>query len=58
MQEAVASFEASKEVTDPFFDNDRLHWRSDRIESLMRFGLGPWLINELEEGTRFLPPAP
>jgi glutathione S-transferase len=57
MLESVTSFENSGGITDPFLSNDRLHWRSDRIESLMRFGLGNWLVAELEAGTGFLPPA-
>lgn len=57
MLESVTSFENSGGITDPFLSNDRLHWRSDRIESLMRFGLGDWLVAELEAGTGFLPPA-
>jgi len=56
--EAMSTYQSAAGVTDPFFSNDRLHWRSDRIESLLRFGLGPWLIGELEAGTGFLPPAP
>ncbi len=58
MSESVAAFESSSSITDPFFSNERLHWRSDRIESLVRFGLGRWLVEELERGTGFLPPVP
>jgi hypothetical protein len=45
-------------VTKPFFDNDRLHWRSDRIEMLLRVGLGPWLLEELGADRGFLPDVP
>jgi hypothetical protein len=41
----------------PFFDPNRLHWRSDRIEQLLRIGLGRWLLDELDAGRAFLPPA-
>lgn len=53
--EALAAFAGSQEVKDPFFSNDRLHWRSDRIEALIRIGLGPWLLEDLERGGAFLP---
>lgn len=55
-QEALASLGESQE--DPFFNNDRLHWRSDRIEQLLRIGLGPWLLEELATDRGFLPPGP
>ena len=53
--EALASFAASQENPSPFFSNDRLQWRSDRIEALLRIGLGPWLLEDLERGGAFLP---
>ena len=55
-QEAMASL--GKEPEDAFFDHNRLHWRSDRIEQLLRVGLGPWLLEELEADRAFLPPGP
>jgi glutathione S-transferase len=55
-QEAIASI--GNEPEDSFFDVNRLHWRSDRIEQLLRIGLGDWLLAELASGAGFLPPAP
>ncbi len=55
-QEARAAL--GERVDDPFFDNDRLHWRGDRIEQLMRIGLGPWLLEELAADRAFVPPGP
>jgi len=57
-QEAMAALERSESETDQFFTNDRLHWRSDRIEMALRVGLGPWLLGDLEAGGAFLPPVP
>jgi hypothetical protein len=54
--DAMTGFEQSSDISDPFFTNEKLHWRSDRIESLIRFGLGPWLLDELENERGFLPP--
>lgn len=55
-QEAVASLGASHER--PIFNPHRLHWRSDRIEQLIRIGMGPWLLDELAADRAFLPPEP
>ncbi len=55
-REAMASI--GRTENDPFFDTDRLHWRSDRIEQLLRIGLGPWLLEELAADRAFLPPGP
>jgi len=55
-QEAVASL--NQPVDAPFFDTNRLHWRSDRIEQLIRIGLGPWLERELAADRAFLPALP
>jgi glutathione S-transferase len=55
-EEAIASL--GVEVDDPFFDTGRLHWRSDRLEHLVRIGLGPWLLEELAADRAFLPPLP
>jgi glutathione S-transferase len=57
MADATAGFERSSEISDPFFTNERLHWRGERIESLLRFGLGEWLLDELAHDRAFLPPA-
>ncbi len=56
--EAMAAIDQSKSVATPFFDRERLHWRSDRIEMLLRLGLGPWLLEELEANRGFLPDVP
>lgn len=53
--EALAAFAAQNEEKNPFFSNDHLHWRSDRIEALLKVGLGPWLLEDLEKGGAFLP---
>ena len=55
-QEAMASI--GTQVDDPFFDTDRLHWRGDRIEQLLRIGMGAWLLDELAANRAFLPPSP
>jgi glutathione S-transferase/RNA polymerase-associated protein len=55
-QEAIASI--GQEPEDSFFDPNRLHWRSDRIEQLLRIGLGEWLLEELATDHGFLPPPP
>ncbi len=54
-QEAIASISVKHD--DPAFDSNHLHWRSDRIEQLLRIGMGAWLLEELENGRGFLPPA-
>ena len=56
MQEAMASI--GQEHEDSFFDPNRLHWRSDRIEQLLRLDMGAWLLDELANDRAFLPPAP
>lgn len=53
--EALAAFAAQQEEKEPFFSNDRLHWRSDRIEALVKIGLGAWLLEDIEKGGAFLP---
>ena len=53
-EEAIASVGQRHEQ--PFFDPNRLHWRSDRIEQLLRIGLGRWLLDELGRRAR-LPAA-
>ena len=54
-EEAMASL--GHQPDRPFFDASRLHWRSDRIEQLLRIGLGPWLLDELAADRAFLPPG-
>ncbi len=54
-QESIASI--GQQHDDPFFDPERLHWRSDRIEQLLRIGLGSWLLEELAADRAFLPPG-
>jgi glutathione S-transferase len=56
--EVLASLEESQKIEEPFFSNDRLHWRSDRIEAALRCGMGEWLMAELASGRGFLSPAP
>lgn len=56
MGEAVASLE--QKTDDPFFDASRLHWRSDRLEHIVRIGLGGWLLDELAGERGFLPSLP
>lgn len=53
-QEAMESLGQKHE--NPLFDPNRLHWRSDRIEQLLRAGMGPWLLEEIASGRGFLPP--
>jgi len=55
-QEAIGSL--SNPVDDPIFDTNRLHWRSDRIEQLLRIDMGAWLLEELASDRGFIPPAP
>jgi glutathione S-transferase len=54
-QEAVAAVGQTYEH--PLFNPNRLHWRSDRIEQLIRIGMGPWLLDELAHDRAFLPPG-
>jgi glutathione S-transferase len=55
-QEAVASLGVTHER--PMFNPQRLHWRSDRLEQLIRVGMGQWLLDELAADRAFLPPEP
>lgn len=55
-EEAIGSI--GQKHDDAWFDPGHLHWRSDRIEQLLRVGLGPWLLEELESGGGFLPQGP
>jgi hypothetical protein len=54
-QEAVACVGQTYER--PLFNPNRLHWRSDRLEQLIRVGMGQWLIDELAQDRAFLPPG-
>jgi glutathione S-transferase len=54
-QDAMAAFERSQKEKNQFFDNNRLQWRSERLEMLVRIGLGHWLLGEIAEGRAFLP---
>ncbi len=51
----MSAFERSQTEENPFFDNDRLQWRSERLEMLVRIGLGEWLLGEMAQGRAFLP---
>lgn len=55
-QEAIGSLGVKHER--PMFNPNRLHWRSDRVEQLVRVGMGQWLLDELAAGRAFLPPEP
>lgn len=55
-QDAIASL--GEQPAQPFFSPSRLQWRSDRIEQLIRIGLGPWLLDELGRDAAFLPQEP
>lgn len=46
--ELLEAFEWSRKDSDPFFQNDRLHFRDHRLEWTVRLGLGGWLLDELE----------
>jgi len=58
MQEALDAYARSQSIASPFFSPQRIHWRSDRIEQLLRIGLGAWLLEELAADRAFLPPVP
>jgi glutathione S-transferase len=58
LQEALDAYTRSQSLSNPIFSSERLHWRSDRIEQLLRIGLGRWLQDELDADRAFLPPAP
>jgi glutathione S-transferase len=55
--ELVEAAATATEVEDSLFDPQHLHWRNDRIEALMRCGLGPWLMEEFAAGRAFLSPT-
>jgi glutathione S-transferase len=58
MAEMLAAIEKASTIDEPFFENDRLHWRDSRIEWLLRCGLGSWLGAELEADRAFFSPIP
>jgi glutathione S-transferase len=47
-------FAASKSQPDPMFTAEHLHVRNDRIEALVRVGLGSWLVERLQSEKAFL----
>jgi len=55
---ALAAWQQASTDADGFFRTDWVHWRSDRVEWALRFGLGRWLLNELEAGRAYWSPAP
>jgi glutathione S-transferase len=55
---ALAAWEAAAADTDPFFRSDRIHWRGERVEWAMRFGLGAWLVSEVEAGRAYFSAVP
>ena len=57
LADALAAWETSQTIADPMFDNQHLHWRDQRIEGLLHMGLGRWLLDEIDAGRAFLPPA-
>ena len=57
-QEAMTAFEQSQGAADPFFSTIRMQWRSDRVEWLVRLGLGHWLLDEIAADRAFFPPVP
>lgn len=49
---------ASAQTTpDSLFNPQHLHWRNDRIEALLRCGLGQWLLEEFAAERAFLSPV-
>jgi glutathione S-transferase len=50
---ALAAFRDAAANPDPFFRPDRIHWRSERVEWAVRFGLGGWLAEEARTGRAF-----
>ena len=51
--EALAAWERARTSTDPFFRADRIHWRGDRVEWVVRLGLAAWLAREVEAGRAY-----
>lgn len=57
-REMAAGYRNATEDADSLFDPGRLHWRNDRIECLLRVGLGGWLLEELVADRAFFSPIP
>lgn len=57
-QAALAAWQSAQTDNDPFFRSDRIHWRGERVEWALRFGLGRWLVDEVEAGRAFFSNAP
>jgi glutathione S-transferase len=55
LAEAAQESQASAAMSDPFFTPKLLSVRGDRIEALLRVGLGPWLLSALGTGTAHIP---
>jgi glutathione S-transferase len=56
IREMAEGYAASQNQPDSLFDTQRLHWRNDRIEALLRCGLGGWLVDEFAADRAFLSP--
>jgi hypothetical protein len=57
-REMAEGFASAQSDPDSLFDPKRLHWRNDRIEALIRCGLGQWLVDEFAADRAFLSPVP
>jgi len=57
-QLAIEAFQGTLTDPDGFFRAERIHWRSERVEWAVRFGLGSWLLEEMEAGRAYFPDAP
>ena len=57
-REMAAGYQAATQDDDSLFDPNRLHWRNDRIECLLRVGMGGWLLDELAADRAFFSPIP
>jgi glutathione S-transferase/RNA polymerase-associated protein len=55
-REMAEGYQAATNDADSLFDPGRLHWRNDRIECLLRVGLGGWLLEELAADRAFFSP--
>jgi glutathione S-transferase len=58
LREMAQAFEQFRTDPDPFFARGRVHWRAERLEWAVRFGLGPWILDEVAAGRAFFSPAP
>ena len=56
--ESMAGLERFQSMENSFFENDRLHWRNDRVEWALRAGLGEWLLGEIAADRAFFSPFP